>query len=385
MRVLQLAQTPLQFDPPVFALGNTLAKQGHEVICVGYWLPGLNRNEQLAPNYNLVRVPRGDYNWLPRILRGLVRYSRYWRAVAGIVSGFRPDLLIPTNYDVLPIATRTAPKGSKLLYYCTEYTPSPRVKNYLTGWGFAKRFEPHFVRQVHQVVSVESNRARLQAEDWGRPVDHVILNAPVLDESVTETALTAIAKREGPVRLVYAGTIGTRTCIDALLSAITELSFTVHLDLYGRVQNGFESILQAKLDILAKQPGKVVRYLGILPYELLPERLSEYDIGISFYDGNDINSHLASPAKLLEYLRAGLLILTTDQPTPKHIIGENQLGYVVKEVVADEIEPFLRELHDDPSKVSQMRQRALDLFQTDYTYERQSASLIDWINSLSTT
>jgi glycosyltransferase involved in cell wall biosynthesis len=382
MRILQLVHTALQFEPPIFAMGRLLAAEGHEVACLGYLNPGLAPEEEAAPGYRLVRIARGDRAFLPRFLRGGLRYAAYRRGVLDFAARFSPDLVIPTNYDGLPVAVEIArASGCRLAYYCTEYSPPPGWREYLTGWGFLKRRERRLVAFADRVCSVEANRAALQASDWGRAVDDVVLNAPPFDAPVDAAAAAAVEGRDPAdrtLRMVYAGSIGRRNCLEPLVDAVCALP-GVRLDLCGRVvpeyREAFESLMRR-----AAGADDRIRYHGEIPYARLAGFLVEHDVGVTLYDGSHVNTRLASPAKLFQYLQAGLGVLTSDQPTPASIVSEGRLG-----VVADPARPgALREavaaLADAPFEgMRAMRRNALEAFRTRYTYERQVAPFMGWI------
>ena len=58
---------------------------------------------------------------------------------------------------------------------------------------------------VFGCLSVEPNRAILQAKDWKRPIDCVILNAPKYDGLFAERAFTRLENRSGHCGLCMQG------------------------------------------------------------------------------------------------------------------------------------------------------------------------------------
>jgi UDP-N-acetylglucosamine:LPS N-acetylglucosamine transferase len=125
MKILQLVHTPLQYDPPVFNLGRQLQKQGHHIVMVGYWLPQLESYETIAPGYEIIRIDRGDWGFLPRLLRGGLRFLKYSLKAKAIYSQFNPDLVIATNFDSLSLGHLLKNKDVPIVYYCNEYSNKP--------------------------------------------------------------------------------------------------------------------------------------------------------------------------------------------------------------------------------------------------------------------
>ena len=153
----------------------------------------------------------------------------------------------------------------------------------------------------------------------------------------------------------------------------------VSLDIYGRVILGFQETFQRQLAAASEKSAGRVRYGGMVPYAKLPRKLAEYDVGVSLYDGKQINTQLASPAKMFESMRAGLALLSTDQPTPKRVIEETQSGYIVPVDQTEQLTNVLLNMVNDPGKVMQMRHNALNAFRSKYAYERQAAALLEWL------
>lgn len=381
MRIIQLVHTSIQFEPPVFALGKTLAQRGHEVICIGYWQPGLPLEQDEVPGYKLIRIRRGDFQQLPRFFRGAIRLARYWSGVYRIAHLFKPDVIIPFGYDVLPITHLITPSRNRIIYYCTEYAPKPKLQQYMTGWGFLKLAEKWFVRNSGKLVSVESNRAVLQEQEWDRSVDYIILNAPPFDEEMERYAISKILLKENSIRLVYAGSISARNCLVELMAAVQEMPGT-SLDIYGRVVSEYSELFHADLQRYCKISGNRIQYHGAVAYKDLMQLLTHYDVGVSFYDGKDTNTLYASPAKLFEYMRAGLALLSTCQPTPARIIGESASGLLVDITKPGQLLNILGNLLQQPELLRQMRHNAINSFHQRYAYEQQAKALVDYIETL---
>jgi glycosyltransferase involved in cell wall biosynthesis len=296
-----------------------------------------------------------------------------------LVKRWIPDLIFAHNYDVLPLALYIgAGTHAPVIYYCTEYTEKPGIREYLTGWGFLKAVEPFIVRRCPVAISVEPNRAILQAKEWKRPIDCVILNAPKYDDRFAGRALTQLENRSGPLRFVYAGRISEEQCIDQLVSAAMTGGF--HLDLYGHVDSGFAARFNSAMES-AKETGKhLIVYRGKVKYSELKEVLLGYDVGICLYNAGRTNTRLAAPAKLLEYMRSGLAVLTSDQPTPSQMINSALAGIIVDTCDADRLRAAMEYLSDlGRPGVKQFGTAGLDAFRLSLNYEAQATKLMQWV------
>jgi glycosyltransferase involved in cell wall biosynthesis len=380
MRILQLGYTPLQHEPPIIALGTTLAEAGHRVICAGHATPLTKGFTRTRSRYYFYRAARPALTFLPRLLRGALRIEPYWRSVFHLGRRWRPELVIAHNYDVLPLAAIVARLvHSPLVYYCTEYTELPRLREFLIGWGFLKLIEPPIVRRCDLVISVDRSRAQLQERDWHRQVDAVILNSPKYDSSFARRAFQLLDKRDGPLRFVYAGLIGKEQCIDKLISAAMAGQFS--LDLFGRVAPDFRSEFESSIRSAQSTPGSSVRYRGVLNYRELAEELLAYDVGICLYTTDRINTLFAAPAKLIEYLRAGLAVIATNQPGPKSVLDQAQAGITIDSSDVAVIRASMLYLTDSGRHaVRQLARSGLKAFERTHNYEAQSRDLLHWID-----
>ncbi len=379
MRILQLAYTPLENEPPIFALGSTLAEAGHQVLCVGYGTRNHTGFSRVRRGYHLHRVYRPDLNRTPRILRGALRAANYWRGILHLAKRWIPDLIVAHNYDGLPLALYIGARThAPVIYYCTEYTEKPGVREFLTGWGFLKAVEPFIVRRCSVAVSVEPNRAILQAKDWKRPIDCVILNAPKYDGLFAERAFTRLENRSGPLRFVYAGRISEEQCIGELVSAAIAGGF--HLDLYGHVDPGFTPRFNAVMESVKETGKHPVFYRGKVSYAELKEVLLGYDVGVCLYNDRRMNTRLAAPAKLLEYMRSGLAVLTSNQPTPSQMINSALAGIVVESCDAERLRHAMEYLSElGRPRVKQFGTAGLDAFRLSLNYEAQAMRLLQWV------
>jgi glycosyltransferase involved in cell wall biosynthesis len=341
----------------------------------------LAANQEISPNYRLIRIKRWEFFSKPRFLRGALRIISYWMGVAKLCREFGPEVVIPTNYDVLPVALYVARRGARILYYCTEYSPTPGWHQLKSGWGLLKTIENRLVQRVHAIVSVEPNRAELQEREWSRKIDFVVLNTPLYEASIDVKSTIAIENRSGGLRLVYAGSIGRRNRLGPLIDAVVSTPKAT-CDFYGRLTNEYEREFVSMIARVHISSGGRIDYRGTVPYQELSDRLMQYDVGICFYDSDEPNTQFASPAKLFDYMKAGIIILASDQPTPRRIIELSGVGYVVSPNDIRQISELLLYLSENENALVLMRSRSRDSFRARYGYERQAAPVIEWIESV---
>jgi glycosyltransferase involved in cell wall biosynthesis len=367
----------MQFEPPIFALGKLLGSLQHEVVCLGYHTAGLPSTEVVSPNYTIHRFPRREFCSLPRLIRGGLRLLQFWRDIYQFGRQFKPHCVISYSYETLPAALRI-PRAGDLVYYCAEYSPGPCSRDYAIGWGFLKLLEPTCVRHCDHVISVEPDRAKLQEAQWRRRVDHVILNAPDFDPDIETRALAAVRSRSGHARFVMAGTISKRACVEPLIESAL-LCESVSLDLYGRLEPSYADHFNQLIQSLPTIAGRRIRYHGPVPYHQLGTALLEYDVGICAYDDCSPNTALASPAKLFEYMRSGLAVVATAQPTPSRVVTTSCCGFVVPPTTLDGLPAIMRRLDRNHSELITLRANALRAFREKFAFSAQAGPLVSEI------
>jgi glycosyltransferase involved in cell wall biosynthesis len=156
----------------------------------------------------------------------------------------------------------------------------------------------------------------------------------------------------------------------------------VNFHIYGRVVDGYRNTFFSGLEKFRLISSNRINYLGTIPYVELPAILMQYDIGVCFYDKSVINTVYASPAKIFEYMKAGLIIFSTDQPTPQKIIDTLNGGYIYHDDRLNESVTVLQDLYNDQQKVIELRKANLKSFWVEFNYTKQARELFDWINSL---
>ena len=110
--------------------------------------------------------------------------------------------------------------------------------------------------------------------------------------------------------------------IDVLIDAVLNLPQNFKLILVG-VGPDFNEILN-KYKIF---PDKI-RLIGSVTHDEVQDVVSTADIGVVVYSNKGLNNVYCSPNKIYEYTQAGLVVLTTSQPSLLNIINKYKIGAV---------------------------------------------------------
>ncbi len=104
-------------------------------------------------------------------------------------------------------------------------------------------------------------------------------------------------------------------------------------------------------------------------------------VGIAPYN-NTSNFMMNLPNKPIEYLSAGLPIVTSLQGVLQRLLTENECGLNYTGGSPEELVRILVDLRDKPSKVDKMATNALKLYQRDFVAEQVYGNLISYLEVL---
>jgi glycosyltransferase involved in cell wall biosynthesis len=113
-------------------------------------------------------------------------------------------------------------------------------------------------------------------------------------------------------------------------------------------------------------------FLGPMAYELIPEWLTEADLGIAFIESNE-GADGAFPVKVYEYIGAGLPTLVTPLSEAGRLVEERGVGLAFGNDEAARIAERLIALSDRGEDLRAMRDRCREV-RLEYSRERASRS-----------
>lgn len=256
--------------------------------------PGLLRLTPLAPPGPHRRAVR---RLTPRLVRYQVRRALGARQIDVVVSSSLDDVLT------------TVPGALRVFVGTDDYVAGAALMRQPTSLLLAD--EKRRMAEADLLTAVTPILARRWERLSGRQVA-VLPNgcdAERMRSAGSETSATRWNVLPRPV-IGFVGNISER--IDMrLLEAIADAGLSLLLVGPRRV-----SFAPERFERLVARPG--VRWLGPKPYEELPSLLGGMDVGITPYVDDDFN-RASFPLKTLEYLAAGLPVVSTPLPAAKEL------------------------------------------------------------------
>ncbi len=359
-RALIIVAHDLEFErPQVLRLAGVLAQRK-----IATDLLGPIAESVAVPRVNIVRF-RSTCRWsaLSTAWRG------FWRALL-----FPYDLII-AFHEAGTIATLPLSllgKRCPLVIYCLEYFDDvPGSGSVRLGRGLL-RWWGHRAGLV-----VDANEARSELRRATLPPEAhcaVIHNAAPLE-------LETRAGREhhlfdgrpsAEIRVVYAGGLDVKNCLEPLVMALGSVTSAVRLYLLGR-DTGHHALWLKSL--VASLPwSKAISFCGLRSRPELDQVLRTADIGVAFYGvGPSVpcNERLCAPNKIYEYLACGLPVVCSNNPTLVSLVQENGWGLCVDPEDPHQIGAAIEALARDPPLRSEFRRNASSLYTKSMNYEAQ--------------
>jgi glycosyltransferase involved in cell wall biosynthesis len=366
-------------------LGRSLARAGHQVI---WWTAGfchhsktvrtlVPRQIEIEPNFTVNLVPTPSYKRHVGLARLRFEFLFALRVYKASQALDRPDVIVSSDVTMglAQVAEILAKRfESKLIYDIIDLSPEV-FAGALPPWLRSKErvlFRPlyalrarHF-RRASAVVAVcddylnparlanpSFSNHRLMSVYWGTDLKafHKAQAAPSEAAQLAKT----FDKRDQDVYAIYAGTLGVLYDIDALLDAAKLL----------RASSAPLKILIAGGGPRAGDIRRIVRedrldnvlMLGEMSFAELVKLYQICDIGLSIYG---VNSPVAMPIKIFDYLAAGLPIVNSIGGFLESLLTERQIGLQYLAGDSNSLASALSRISSDLPTLRTMAQRARD-------------------------
>jgi glycosyltransferase involved in cell wall biosynthesis len=364
-------------------LGRSLARAGHQVI---WWTAGfchhsktvrtlVPRQIEIEPNFTVNLVPTPSYRRHVGLARLRFEFLFAFRVYKASQAHDHPDVLVSSDVTMglAQVAEVLARRfDAKLIYDILDLSPEV-FAGALPSWlrrNEKALFRPlyalrrrHF-RRASAVVAVCDeylNPARQANPSFSsRQLMSVYLGIDLKTFHEAQAAPSEVAqlarefgKRDQDVYAIYAGTLGVLYDIDALLGAAKLLhagGAPLKILIAGagpRADDIRRIVRQDSLDN--------VLMLGALSFEELVKLYQICDIGLSIYG---VESPVAMPVKVFDYLAAGLPIVNSIGGFLESLLTQRQIGLQYLAGNSDSLALALTRITSDLPALRTMGQRA---------------------------
>ena len=170
-----------------------------------------------------------------------------------------------------------------------------------------------FVKHVYDAIVVPSN-SRL---DYYRSINPNIRGCILRNFKKFVPLHKKPSRQLGDLRLVYFGLIDYGRKIEDIVNELGLMPKGYKFFLVGEVRKQWYKDNQDSLNHWISE-GKL-ELVAEIPEDMISKYLSNFDVGLISYDDSCLNNRLCAPAKVTDYLHAGLPIVAPDLPGMKEI------------------------------------------------------------------
>lgn len=394
--VLVVHRSGVGNTPPVRNCATHFARRGMRVIVVGCKNKSCeaSRFERLGHGQWIVRLDLKARRIPGKALGRICSLIEFIVAVRAIVKRTSPRVFVAFgDLECLALSFASARSTIRVAWLLEFYYDS--TKGLLRKLSVA--LGSRFWRLADAIVA--PTRERLALHLCLRPEcltrkHFVIHNAPNLDEDSRseprDAANTLCLVPAGPSRLrvVYSGAIGRGFVLENLIKAVRSLPQDVELIMIGkRLKTG-----EAKSNLLKAQEaiskcinesngGWNITWLDEIPYSELQGVLQGMDIGFVTYEPRSLNTYFASPSKLYEYLKASLVVLTDHGSClGRELKAAGCAEFFCRSPSEEDIQAALRRLVSRRSDIAKMREKAGELFEGEFAFDKQMEPFLAWLD-----
>jgi glycosyltransferase involved in cell wall biosynthesis len=170
--------------------------------------------------------------------------------------------------------------------------------------------------------------------------------------------------------LWFSRSIGPDRGIESFLNALAYCDFPVELHLLGKMEPGYQAVLDEKFARL-----KIHRLLvhPFISHNLLLHFISQYEIGLAIDENINENRKLTITNKILQYLQAGLQVLASDTAGHREVAAQlPELVTIVDITAPSEVVAALSGLRN---KTNIQKTGHREKFNTIFSWEAQEKKL----------
>ena len=395
MRILAVYRHFWPDSPPYASMLRTitahLVQDGHEVSVLseqpGYKAGDRAISAPVAETISGVRVrrlrrlPGGRFNLFHKAAGALFPVRVVLNALVRRLRGERYDILwtatIPPAINGLGGWVAARLLGAKFVYHLQDIYPELAV--HAGNWperGLLSRT----IGWIDRLNTQRADACIVLSDDMARTVEargvdsgavHVINNF-MLDGFERDTVVPAeLAKTSGRVRIIFAGNIGRFQGLEAFIEAARRIEHELPDVEFILLGDG----VQVKTLKSAAHDLSNVRFVPHMPFDAAKSVIATADFGLVSLQAGIYRT--AYPSKTLTYLGLGVPVLAVIEPESvlARTILDEGVGTVAVDPSPDAIADAIRQAYTYRSEITDMRARAIKLYQSTLS---SKAALAKW-------
>lgn len=278
--------------------------------------------------------------------------KKYYRDTLTFLLNNDFDLIHGNDWDILPIIDQvkklknTASIFDAHDYFLSKLKKQPMYNGLLIP--YIKYLMSHFSCKIDRKITTSQGFADLYRKEFGWDME-VIINAPSYQETPFK------ATNPDAIKLIFHGHASRPRRLENLIRMMPKLAlrYSLYLMLVVNDKKYYQQLLNLASRI---DPERVIFVDPVLPAEITA-KISEFDLGMIIFDGDEINNQFFLPNKFFESMMAGLGICCYPLPEIKKLIEKHHNGFFPKAASIDSLINALNQL--SPDEIDQFKRNSL--------------------------
>lgn len=194
----------------------------------------------------------------------------------------------------------------------------------------------------------------------------------VIPNYPTNIVLAPEKQSQNNKKLIYLGTIIKNRGYEKIIELFKDLNNDFSVDFVGHANLPYKK----ELEKLIGDSGKI-ELKDPVPNNEIPKLLSNYDIGIIYYEPVNLNNYYCAPNKIYEYLQNGLCIITNSLPFFIDFLDKYRVGVYLDELNVVNIEKAIHRIYD-----KKMHQNITEELLNEFTWSKNEVKIKKLIDAL---
>jgi glycosyltransferase involved in cell wall biosynthesis len=285
-------------------------------------------NERITEGIEIVRYPK-PFESLPRgKIWSLIKLCAFFRESARWIADYSPTTIIAHSILTLPGCIFAGERlRVPVIYDCHELergtiSASSGMWKFFTAW-----LEKTFLPKASAVIVVNDSIADWYENEYGfRP--YVLKAYPDARWQSVDSDKTKFRSKfgipENDIIFLYQGLLSKGRRVEQLIDVFEQAASDRHLVFMGYGE------LEPLVREAASRCSRIHFHEAVPPDQLLHYTTSA-DVGISGVENTCLSYYYALPNKIMEYIHAGIAVLSPDFPEMRKVVLENKCGWVHEE------------------------------------------------------
>ena len=304
-------------------------------------------------------------------LRRVLVFLRFVRAALRT----RADVYHAHDLNTLLMAWTACRLRRKPLIYDTHEVATDRADMKFRRW--AALLERALIHRAGRVICTNQTRADFTQKLYDIPPPVILRNLPAYVEPQPSTLMHERLGIPADAKIVlYQGGIQPERGLEQLIEAVPEIEGGAVVFLGSGRSKPKLMARSAELGLEGK-----VYFHPAVPVDELPSWTACAYVGLQILQNTCFNHYSSLSNKLLEYMMAGVPVITNDLPEMRRVIEETGAGMIIDASDPHEIAKAVSAVLADPALREQMAEKARQSRRR-YSWEQEEAKLVELYSGL---